>query len=103
MAIEDEQIEEPEEAPPPKRRKLHPKEWADTFGQDSKDAASGCRRFQFMLLDNLNVSSPGVIIPEYDKSVTVSKDMLMRSIDELYGTHDRDEIKTESSAINTTE
>ena len=75
--------EESEQLPPPKRQKLHPREWAFTFGQDSADMALPCRRHQFQTLNEWNVSASGSRVEEFDYSVGVSEEEKQEQISQL--------------------
>ena len=68
------------ELPPPKRKKLHPRDWAFNFGMDSKDAATNCRRYQFETLHEWNISASGTRIAEFDSSVTINRDDIQEQI-----------------------
>ena len=75
--------EEKEELPPPKRKKLHPHDWAFTFGQDSAEAAIGCRRYQFESMREWDVSAKGVLVDEFDYRVDISEDELKSEMENL--------------------
>lgn len=78
-----ESVEEPEDLPTPKRQKLHPHEWLDTFGQESADIAVGYRRYQFESMHEWNVSASGVMVDEFDYRVNIDEENLQQEISNL--------------------
>lgn len=74
---------ETEVLPPPKRRKLHPREWAFTFGQDSADAALCCRRYQFESLHEWNIFAESIRVENFDFSVKITEEEIKNQISQL--------------------
>lgn len=78
-----EEEEETDELPPPKRQKLHPREWAFSFGQDSADAAICCRRYQFESLNEWNIAAGSSRVADFDSSVEISENEIREQILQL--------------------
>ena len=75
--------DEPDEIPTPKRRKLHPHAWRDNFGQDSSTAAVCCRRYQYEVLHQWDVTADGVNIEGFDQVVAVDYEEVQARLAEL--------------------
>ena len=78
-----EQEEDVEEIPPPKRKKMHPSSWRDNFGQESSAVAIGCRRYQYEVLHRWDVTAAGVIMEGFDKTVDVDHNEVQARLAEL--------------------
>ena len=78
-----EQEEEPEDIPTPKRKKLHPRAWKDTFGPTSSEAATGCRRYLFEVLHQWDVKIEGVTVEGFDQTVIVDPNEVLARLAEL--------------------
>ena len=78
-----EQEELPEDIPTPKRKKLHPRAWKDTFGQESSAMAVGCRRYQFEVLHQWDIKAEGVTIEGFDQAVIVDPNEVLMRLAEL--------------------
>lgn len=78
-----EQEDEPEDVPPPKRKKLHPSAWRDNFGQESSAAVVGCRRYQYEVMHQWEVDADGVPVEGFDLMVSVDHDEMQARIAEL--------------------
>ena len=83
MVILQEQEDESEEIPAPKRKKMHPQAWRDNFGQDSSAAAVGCRRYQYEVLHQWDVTADGVTVEGFDQTVPVDPDEVQARLAEL--------------------
>lgn len=84
---------ESEELPPPKREKIYPGEWADSFGPDSIVAAVSSRRLQFETLKEWNVMAEGVRVAEFDHAVEISGEDIEARIAKIRQNHEQDEVK----------
>lgn len=71
-----EETEEPEDIPAPRRKKLHPRAWAYSFGQESSTVAINCRKYQFEVLKKWNVSARGLPVEGFNQTVEVSPEEL---------------------------
>lgn len=80
---ENEPMAETEELPPPKRQRIIPDSWANSFGEDSAVAALGCRKYQFETLGAWDVMAKGVCVEEYDHHVYVSENQLREQMEKL--------------------
>lgn len=78
-----EQEDEPEDVPSPKRKKLHPSTWKDNFGQESSAAVVGCRRFQYEVMHQWDVDADGIPVEGFDLMVSVDPDEMQARIAEL--------------------
>ena len=88
-----EEEEESEEMPSPKREKIYPSEWADSFGPDSIIAAVSNRRLQFETLKEWNVMAEGVRVAEFDHAVKISGEDIEARIAKIRQNHEQDEVK----------
>ena len=88
-----EEEEESEEMPSPKREKIYPSEWADSFGPDSIVAAVSNRRLQFETLKEWNVMAEGVRVAEFDHAVKISGEDIEARIAKIRQNHEQDEVK----------
>jgi len=78
-----EQEDEPEDIPAPKRKKLHPSAWKNTFGLSSSDAATTCRRYQFEVLRQWDVKALGETVEGFDQTVIVDPNEVLARLAEL--------------------
>lgn len=78
-----EQEDEPEDIPAPKRKKLHPSAWKNTFGLSSSDAATTCRRYQFEVLRQWDVRALGETVEGFDQTVIVDPNEVLARLAEL--------------------
>lgn len=91
VVVLQEQDEEPEEIPAPKRKKLHPYAWRDNFGQDSAAAAIGCRKYQYEILQQWDVTADGIAVEGFDQTVSVDHDVVKARLAELKPTETTDD------------
>jgi DNA invertase Pin-like site-specific DNA recombinase len=89
----EETIEEPEEElPRPKRERLHPREWMESFGQPSQVAAIQGRRYQAESLENLELDAEATIPEQFDYRVEITEEMLQEKLAALHEhTHEEDQ------------
>ena len=71
-----EETEEIEDIPAPRRKKLHPRAWAYSFGQESSAVALGCRKYQFEVMKKWNVSVRGLPVEGFNRTVEISPEEL---------------------------
>ena len=81
--IPDEDESSEEELPPPKRKKFHPFEWMESFGQDSSIVAASCRRYQFAYMKEWKIQAQGIVVADMDYSVNIPTEMVQEAIDEI--------------------
>lgn len=67
--------------PRPKRKRLHPGCWMDSFGERSEIAAVQCRRYQASQLTDLELSAEGRVHEDFDYRVDITDDMIQETID----------------------
>ena len=89
--IPDEDDSSEEELPPPKRKKFHPFEWMESFGRESGIAAIACRRYEFSNMKEWKVQAKGVVVPDFDYSVSISDETVQGAIDEILETKNVEE------------
>lgn len=78
-----EQEEEPDDIPAPKRKKLHPNAWKDNFGLESSTAAISCRRFQYEVLRQWDVTADGITVDGFDLTVSIDPETVQARLAEL--------------------
>jgi len=66
--------------PVPKRQKLHPVQWYDSFGQRSEEVEMNCRRYQFRYMKEWNIDADGITVEGFDCHIDICKDDLKSSI-----------------------
>lgn len=69
----------------PKRERLHPGAWYDSFGQKSEEAEFDYRRYQFYHMKEWNVDADGVPVPEFDHRVDVSIEQVRGTLGAVLG------------------
>ena len=72
------------ETPAPKRKKLHPVQWRDSFGQRSEDAEMSCRRYQFHYMNEWGIDNSGVSVAGFDMRIIISPDEVQESINVIH-------------------
>ena len=82
---------EKEELPPPKRIKLHPSGWRDTFGESSEKEAVSCRRYQFATMKEWDISAQGVPVDGFKQQVVYTDDDVQKSIEALQPAREKEE------------
>lgn len=80
LEYEDNTEEQDENLPKPKRKKLHQKDWANSFGEKSEIAAVQCRRLQAKKLKNWDLSARGNTHKDFDDSVVITDEMIEEKI-----------------------
>lgn len=88
-----EQEDETEDVPSPKRKKLHPSAWKDNFGQESSAAVVGCRHYQYEVMHQWDVDAGGVPVEGFDLMVSVDPDEMQTRIAELKPAPSKDDDK----------
>ena len=78
-----EQVDEPEEIPPPRRKKLHPRSWKNNFGQESASVAVSCRRYQYEVLHQWDITAAGVAVDGFDQTVPIAHEDVQSRLAEL--------------------
>ncbi|MDD3512513.1 MAG: recombinase family protein [Synergistaceae bacterium] len=78
VAVEESADEDGAEAvATPRREKLHPGAWYDSFGQRSEEAEFDYRRYQFYHMGEWNVDAGGIAVAEFDHHVDITEDVAL--------------------------
>ena len=72
-----------ETATVPRREKLHPGVWYDSFGQKSEEVEFDYRRYQFFHMNEWNIDSSGVSIAAFDHHVNVTEEQVRDTLDAI--------------------
>ena len=67
----------------PRREKLHPGAWYDSFGQKSEEVEFDYRRYQFFHMNEWNIASSGVSIAAFDHHVNVTEEQVRDTLEAI--------------------